>query len=142
MSSNNNNKTTHDVYINSILNFVIKQWLNRKNDFVLKEDDDSNHDTRKTRNKMKTWKAKHNLNHYFNCAQSFDLSIIKNAWQSTKQHVRKFPHWNDFSLKELIVDGWERMSQEFINERVDQMPERLQAVINGKGAMTGYWLID
>jgi hypothetical protein len=42
----------------------------------------------------------------------------------------------------LIKDDWARVSQEFINERVCQMPERLQAVIDAKGAMTGYWLDD
>ena len=30
------------------------------------------------------------------------------------------------------------MPQEFINERVDSMPERLQAVIDDNGQMTGY----
>lgn len=82
--SNGNGKMTHDVYISSILKPVIKPWLDRKEDFVLKEDDDSSHDTGKTRNKVKTWKAKHDLKHYFNCAQSPDLSIIENCWQSTK----------------------------------------------------------
>ena len=129
---------THQVYIDSILDPVVKQWLDRGDDFVLEEDGDSGHGTGKTRNKVKSWKAEHDLKHYFNCPQSSDLSIIENAWQPAKQHVRKFPHWDDNSLKELIIEGWGPVSQDFINERVDQMPARLQAVIDGKGAMTGY----
>ena len=31
---NSNEKMTHDVYVNFIFDFVIKSWLNRKNDFV------------------------------------------------------------------------------------------------------------
>lgn len=135
--SNTNGKMTHDVYITSILDPIVKPWLDEKDNFVLKEDDDSGHGTGK-RNKVKTWKEKHGLKIYFNCPQSPDLSVIENCWQPAKQHVRKFPHWDDSSLRELIIEGWGRVSQEFINERVFQMPQRLQAVIDGHGAMTGY----
>ena len=133
---------THDVYINSILNSVVKAWLDWEDNFVLKKNGDSGHGTDKTRNKVKSWKAQHGLKYYFNCAQSSDLAIIENCWQPIKQHVRKFPHWDDSSLKELIIDEWGRVTQKFINERVDQMPERLQAVIDGKGAITGYGLVS
>ena len=39
---------------------------------------------------------------------------------------------------ELVHEGWATVSQRFINEKVDEMPQRLQAVIDGDGAMTGY----
>ena len=42
------------------------------------------------------------------------------------------------SLKQLIRDGWERVTQEFINEGVRSMPKRLEEVIRAEGAMTGY----
>jgi hypothetical protein len=53
VSSNSNEKMTHQIYINFILELVVKPWLERGDDFVLKEDDDSGHDTGKTRNIVK-----------------------------------------------------------------------------------------
>ena len=91
------------------------------------------HETR-----SKKWKLDHDLEHYFNCASSPDLASIENCWQPAKQHVRKFPHWDDASLEQLIREGWARVSQEFINERVLSMPKRLKEVKDAKGAMTGY----
>ena len=53
MPGNSNEKMTHQVYINSILDPVIEPWLDRRDDFVLKEDDDSGHDTGRTRNAVR-----------------------------------------------------------------------------------------
>lgn len=44
---NNNGKMSHEVYINSILEPVVKPWLDRGDDFVLEEDEDSGHGTGK-----------------------------------------------------------------------------------------------
>lgn len=63
---------------------------------------------------------------------------ITNCWQPVKQHVRKYPHWDDETLEELIREGWARVSQKFIREHVCSMPERFEAVIAAEGAMTGY----
>lgn len=139
VSGNSNDKMTHQMYINFILELVVKSWLERGNDFVL-EDDDSRHDTSKTRNSIKKWKKNHELEHYFNCASSSDLAIIENCWQSFKQHVRKYPHWDEASLRQLIKNDWARVSQRFINEKTCEMFERLQSIIDAKGTMTDYWL--
>lgn len=45
---------------------------------------------------------------------------------------------DDSTTKALIDEGWTNISISFINEKVDSIPNRLQAVIDGKGAMTGY----
>ena len=44
---------THKVYIDSILDPVVKPWIERKDDFVLEEDGDSGHRTGKARNAVK-----------------------------------------------------------------------------------------
>ena len=41
-------------------------------------------------------------------------------------------------MRAIIDEGWERVSIPFINERVNTIPARLRAVIEGQGAMTGY----
>jgi hypothetical protein len=137
VSSNVNEKMSQRVYIDQILKFVIKSWLDQKHDFVLEEDDDSSHDSNKS-NIVRAWKEKHNLKHYFNCAGSSNLSFIKNCWVISKQHLRKFSHWDDVTIKELIDERWERVSQTFINEKVDEMPDRLRTVIADNDQMIDY----
>ena len=126
---NNNEKMTHRIYINFIFDSILKSWLKRKNEFVLKKDDDSKHDTNKTRNIVKKWKEDHDLKHFFNCAQSFDLASIEKFWQLIKQHIRKYPHWDDDSLMKLINEEWAQITHEFINEKVRSMLKRLKEMI-------------
>jgi hypothetical protein len=83
---------------------------------VLEEDGDSGHGPGKS-NIVRTWKETHHLESYFNCASSPDLSPIENCWAVPKQHLRKFPHWDDATTKDLIVKGWSHLSQSFIDER-------------------------
>jgi hypothetical protein len=137
VSGNANEKMSQRVYIDQILKPVVKSWLDQGHDFVLEEDGDSGHDSGKS-NIVRAWKEKHNLKHYFNCVASPDLSFIENCWAISKQHLRKFPHWDDVTIKELIDEGWGCVSQAFINKKVDEMPDRLRAVIAGNGQMTGY----
>lgn len=101
---NSNGKITHRVYIDSILEPVVKPWLEHGPHFVLEEDGDSGHGT-SAKNIVRTWKEQHQLESYFNCASSPDLSIIENGWQVPKQYVRKYPHWTDEATKELILEG-------------------------------------
>ena len=49
----------HRVYIDSILEPVVKPWLNRGDDFVLEEDGDPEHGTGKTCNIVNKWKEDH-----------------------------------------------------------------------------------
>lgn len=91
-----------EVYINQILEPVVKPWLEADHDFVLEEDNDSGHGPGKS-NIVRTWKEKNGLEHYFNCAHSPDLAPIENCWQIPKAYTRKYPHWDDETLKELIV---------------------------------------
>ena len=78
------------------------------------------------------------MKHYFNCASSPDLSPIENCWQLPKQHIRKYPHWDDVTTKGLIFEGWNHVSQIYINEKMIEMPDRLRVVIAGEGKMTDY----
>ena len=50
---NRDGKMTHQVYIDSILEPVVKPWPDRDDDFVLEEDGDSGHSTGRTRNAVK-----------------------------------------------------------------------------------------
>lgn len=134
---NTNGKMSQQVYLNSILKPVVKPWLDRGDNFCLEEDGDSGHGTSK-RNIVRSWKEENQLKSYFNCASSPDLSPIENTWLPPKNYVRKYPHWDHSTTVELIMEGWATVTQDFINSKVNEMPQRLQAVIDWDGAMTGY----
>lgn len=82
--------------------------------------------------------AQHGLELYFNCALSPDLSPIENCWQTLKQYVKKYPHWDHATTENLFREGWASVSQEFINERVHSMPKRLQGVVDGEDEITDF----
>ncbi|KAF2193554.1 hypothetical protein K469DRAFT_734875 [Zopfia rhizophila CBS 207.26] len=98
IASNNNGKMTQKDYIKQIL----------EPQFILEEDRDSGHGPSKS-NIVRTWKQKHNLQHYFNYHSSPDLSPIENCWQPPKQY--------------LAIEGWDK---------------RLKDVIAKEGQLTGY----
>jgi hypothetical protein len=134
---NTNGKMSLQVYRDSILEPIVKPWIQRGDDFVLEEDNNSGHGTGK-RNIVRAWKEENNLESYFNCAQSPDLSPIENCWSPPKSHIRQHPHWDDETTKELVIEGWAKVSQEFINRQVESMPQRLKDVIASNGRLTGF----
>jgi hypothetical protein len=110
-------------------------------DIVLFKDGDSGHGpgtaTSKT-NPVRDWKEKHGLKHYFNVSNSPDLNIIENCWLPPKNYVRKYPHWDDESTKALIIEGWDRVSQDYINGMVKTYPQRFRDVLKAGGQLTGW----
>ena len=134
---NTNGKMSQQVYIDKILEPIVRPWLQTHHDFVLEEDRDLGHGPGKS-NIVRTWKEQNNLESYFDCHNSPDLAPIENCWQPVKQTLRKYPHWDDATTKELIYEGWIHVTQKFINKKVVSIPKRLQAVKDEEGKMTGY----
>jgi hypothetical protein len=137
ISTNTNGKMTQQAYIDRIIEFVVKPWLEQGDHFALEEDGDSGHGPGK-HNIVCKWKEDNKLDHYFNCHSSPDLAPIKNCWQPPKQCIKKFPHWDENDTRELALEGWDKTSQDFINKRVATMPQRLQDCIDMDGQMTGW----
>lgn len=117
---------------------MVKHWFLEGQDFALEEDGESGHGKAQNRNIVRVWREENNLEYFFSCAYSPDLSPIKNCWLPPKQHLAKYPHWDDRTMKELILEGWAQVSQGFINEGYRSIPKRLQDVIADEGKMTGY----
>ena len=133
---------SQSVYISHILNSIVKPWILQQqrghiDRFVLEEDGDSGHDPFKT-NPVRSWKEQNQLKFFFNCAHSPDLSSIETCWQPLKQYLRKISHWDDSTTKDLVVEGWDSISMNFINEKCGNMPQRLKDVIELDGQMTGH----
>ena len=138
--SNSNGKMTQKAYINQILEPIVKPWINRGDDFVLEEDNDSGHGPpRNKTNIVVDWKHKHGLEHYFNCPGSPDLAPIEDAWQPTKSHIRRYIHWEPDETRTLAQEGWEGIDMDWINRHVLLMPARLQQLKDSEdGQLIGY----
>ena len=108
--SNTNGRRPLQVYKDYILEPYVKPWIEAGHDFVLEEDGDSGHGTGK-KNIVRTWKQQNGLIYFFNCANSPDLSPFENCWQAPKQHVKKYPHWDDATTRESIWEGWDILTQ-------------------------------
>jgi hypothetical protein len=132
VSDNNNDKMSQKIYLKSVLKLIVKSWLDRDDDFVLKEDDDSSHDINKS-NIVRTWKEENQLKCYFNCVSSSDLSSIENCWLSSKNYIRKFSHWDEVIIVEVILEEWNTVSQDFINRKV------AESLNDCRQSMTGFW---
>jgi hypothetical protein len=138
--SNSNGKMTQKAYIQQILEPIVKPWIDRGDDFVLEEDGDSGHGpSRSSGNIVKSWKKKHGLDHYFNCPGSPDLAPIEDAWQPTKQYVRHYGHWEPDETRTLAQEGWDGITETWINRRIESMPSRLRHVAESDdGQLIGY----
>ena len=136
--TNTNGKMSLAVY-RGILEEMVGPWLARGDSFVLEEDGDSGHGggNCKASNMVRKWKEEHHLKHYFNTPGSPDLSPIENCWRAVKQFVRA-RYTIGADLKALILEGWERISQETISKWVDSMVVRMQDVLASQGQMTGW----
>jgi hypothetical protein len=135
--SNNNGKMTQKVYRDEILEKHVKKWLQENRNFVLEEDGDSGHGPRGT-NIVKTWKLDHGLKNYFNCPGSPDWVPIEKAWRAPKGSVKDSLCLTHEDLVEACNKGWNSLTQEKINEWVDQIPQILQETIKKEGKMMGY----
>lgn len=136
--SNKNGKMTYEGYIEILERpNSVKDWLERGEKFVLEEDRDTAHGT-STTNIVRTWKQKHDVPYYFNCSESPDLTIIENVFQPLKERTKKQAVWDLETLKTEMIQAWEEISQTWINELVDTMPQRLRDCITAEGAITGW----
>lgn len=68
------------MYIDQILEPVVKLWLFKKQNFILEEDGDSGYSKAKNHNTLRQWKEENSLEYFFNCASSFDFSFIESCW--------------------------------------------------------------
>jgi hypothetical protein len=96
-----------EVYRDQNLEPIVNPWLERGDDFVLEEDNDSSHGGGASKKMyiVKKWKLDNHLDHYFNCPGSPDLAPIENCWRPPKQFLQRFPHWDEFETRELAIEG-------------------------------------
>ena len=89
------------VYIDQILEPIVKPCNQAHQHFVWEADGDSGYGPGKLKI-VRTWKKKIGKNSTFNFHKSPDLAPIENCWYPVKQTLRKYPHWDDATKRELI----------------------------------------
>ena len=66
--------------------------------------------------------------------QSPDLNPIEGIWCILKQRARRYT-WNTLDeLKEILQEEWNKITLEEVRERIAEMPERCQRLVNTGGA--------
>jgi transposase len=70
------------------------------------------------------------------------LNPIENVWRFIKQMLRKRkPHagWSISDIRDAVVDIWDNeLIYNLYNKWIDEMPERIQAVIDRRSGVTRY----
>ena len=64
-----------------------------------------------------------------------DLNPIELVWNYIKGRIKSQIGWNyqDEAIRAIVVDEWESLSVEYINDLILSMPCRLEAVIAANG---------
>jgi Transposase/DDE superfamily endonuclease len=73
-------------------------------------------------------------------SNSPDLNPIENLWHVLRSNVRKRKHQprNRKELIEALIEEWKKLDMKIVNDLIDSMPRRMQAVIDAKGGSTKY----
>lgn len=102
--------------------------------FIFQQDGDPKH----TSKVVAEWFRKKKVNVLEWVAQSPDLNPIEHLWAILKIKVREQGPTNLNELKRVITGEWIKMDPKVINNLVESMPRRCEAVIKAKGGHIDY----
>jgi hypothetical protein len=73
-------------------------------------------------------------------AQSPDVNPIEHVWKLLKTRVNNCLHRprNVDDLREALLEEWEKIDQESINQLIESMPDHVEAVLQARGGSTRY----
>ena len=88
----------------------------------------------------KAWKNAHGIKTLEWVAQSPDFNLIEHVWEhlDRKIRARKVKAKSVADLKRMLLEEWETMDQSFIQQLVNSMPDRIEAVIAARGGSTHF----
>jgi transposase len=73
-------------------------------------------------------------------AYSPDLNLIENLWAYVEEKIRNrhLPPSSISQLEEMIQEEWQAIDQNYLQNLIESMPRRIEAVIAAKGGATKY----
>lgn len=71
-------------------------------------------------------------------ANSPDLNPIENLWAMLKENVAKRNPKTKEELKTVLLEEWDCISQEKIDDLIDSMPKRINQCLAANGGHTSY----
>ncbi|KAF1812305.1 hypothetical protein P152DRAFT_397592 [Eremomyces bilateralis CBS 781.70] len=99
---------------------------------TLQEDNDPSHGTQ-SNNVASSLKHINWIDCLQHPSQSPDLSPMKALWGILKQRVRKRVWQTMEELKQILIDGWDKITMEEVRKRIAEMPYRCHLVVDNKG---------
>lgn len=111
---------------------VNKARLQYTKDWLLQEDNDPSHGSRKEglaqRLKRDSW-----VNTLIHPLQSPDLNPMEGIWNILKQRIRRHTWRSIEELKEIIQYEWSRITMKEVRARISEMPGRCKLLVNSGG---------
>ena len=120
-----------NILSNNLLQSADKMQLGS---FIFQQDNDPKH-TSKVASKFV---VKNNIKKLEWPPQSPDLNPIKNLWTLLDEHIPSSARTNKESFWEAVQQTWYTFPINILENLVESMPKRLQAVIDSNGGPTKY----
>jgi len=129
---------TGSIYIevlkNNLLPFINE--LDNNLEYIFQDDNPSIHRAKI----VKQWMQDNSIKNIFWPAQSPDLNPIEHLWDVLERKVcNHIPHPTNLTeLMAILKEEWDKIESEVIENLVESMPRRVQAVIDSHGNPTRY----
>ena len=118
---------------------IWRQHLAQGRPFILCEDNDGCHGTRTLDNDVRQYKdSLEGFMWYANPPQSPDFNIIEHCWRIIKQRIKQRKPTTVEQLRQFIIEEWDAIPQDTINEYVDSMPYRMKECVKRGGLQTPF----
>lgn len=105
------------------------------NDWRLQQDNDPKHTSRVA----KEFVAQNRIKVLDWPSNSPDLNPIENLWQITKNKVEKRMPKSIEELRRFLVEEWDAISEDTVNNLVMSMKSRCEMVLKENGERIPYW---
>jgi transposase len=113
---------------------VMEDWIRRNPGLQLMQDNAPGHHGKKTQEELRN----RNIHPIFWPPYSPDLNPIEKIWDWIKDYIQNnFPERMTYpQLRQAVREAWDSITVDQLNELIDSMHDRCQAVIDASGMHT------
>ncbi|MEE8288351.1 MAG: transposase [Nitrosomonadaceae bacterium] len=106
--------------------------------FIFQQDNDPKHTAHIVKDYLSSKEAEGTLKVLSWPSQSPDINCIENLWSIVDQNCANRKPQNEDQLFQILRDAWRSLPSSTLNNLVESMPHRCQAVIDAHGYPTKY----